>query len=581
MKTIEIPRKEGERLKRRLFAAVLCCMLIFGCAITARADSAATYVENMTTITSDGECIVNLRITIHLESADQDVTFPVPLGATDIEVNGGRCSTSKADNAILVDLNKIVGGVVGDHTVRIDYKLKKTVAMNEGKMILTLPLICGFAYPVESMEFTVNLPGEIVDPKMDFNASYQMTNTGSNMNVAVNGHMISGQILAPLKDHETLVMTMEVDPEMFPGVSTYERNGDPEIIPMTICAVLALIYWLIWLRALPLRRIRRSTPPEGVSAGELGCRLTFAGADLTMMVFTWAQLGYILIHLDDNGRVWLHKRMDMGNERSLFEVKCFKALFGKRRSIDGTGYQYARLCRKFAKQVPGERTMCKRGSGNVRIFRAISCGIGLFCGVCIAMNLTGILVLQILFAVILAVFGVVSAWKIQDGMYRLHIRGKLPLYICAGLCLVWLILGLVAGQILIALLGMVLPQLLVGLAAAYGGRRNEMGRQNAGQILGLRHYLKTVTKEELKRVLKNDPEFFYNIAPYAIAMGINGEFAKRFGGWKMRPCPYLVAGIQGKHTAQEWAQAMQEAADILDKRQRQMEWEKFAIVRVR
>ena len=49
-----------------------------------------------------------------------------------------------------------------------------------------------------------------------------------------------------------------------------------------------------------------------------GSRLTFTGADLTMMVFSWAQLGYLVIHLDDNGRVMLHKRMDMGNERSSF-----------------------------------------------------------------------------------------------------------------------------------------------------------------------------------------------------------------------------------------------------------------------
>ncbi len=556
-------------------------MLLFGCTITARADSAATYVENMTTITSDGACSVNLRINIHLESANENLTFPVPLGAADIQLNGSRCSTTTGDNAILVDLSKIVSGVIGDYTIRIDYKMKKTVAMNEGKMILTLPLISGFEYPVESMEFTVNLPGELENPRMDFTASYQMTNTGSNMHVAVNGHMISGQILAPLKDHESLVMTMEVDPDMFPGVSTYERKGNPEILPMVICGVLALLYWLIWLRAMPLRRVRRATPPEGVSAGELGCRLTFAGADLTMMVFTWAQLGYILIHLDDNGRVWLHKRMEMGNERSLFEVKCFKALFGKRRSIDGTGYQYARLCRKFAKKVPGERNMCRSKSGSVRIFRLLCCGIGLFGGVCIAMNLTGILVLQVLFSIILGFFGAVSAWKLQEGMYRIHIRGKLPMYISAGLCLVWLLLGIFAGQFLVALLGMVLPQWLAGLAAAYGGRRSELGRQNAAQILGLRHYLKKISKEELKRVLRNDPEFFYNMAPYAIALGVNGEFARHFGRLKMRPCPYLVTGIQGKHTAQEWAAAMQEAADILDRRQRQMEWEKFAVVRVR
>ena len=567
-------------MKRRILAAFFCCLLLFGCVITASADSAATYVENITTITSDGECNVTLRITIHLESVTENITFPVPLGATDIELNNSRASTDKGENAILVDLSKTVGGVIGDHTIKIDYKLPGAVAMNEGKMILTLPIICGFAYPVESLEFAITLPGDITT-RPTFTASYQMTTTGSNMNVATNRSMISGQITAPLRDHETMVMTMEVSPEMFPGVSTYERNGNPEIIPMLIFAGLALLYWIIWLRTMPLIRVRRATPPEGVSAGELGCRLTFAGADLTMMVFTWAQLGYLLIHLDDNGRVWLHKRMDMGNERSLFEVKCFKALFGKRRSIDGTGYQYARLCRKVAKLVPGEKTMCRPGSGNIKIFRGLNCGIGLFCGICMAMNLTGILVLQILLSVLFGVFGAVSAWHIQEGMYRLHIRGKLPLYISGGLCLVWLLLGLWAGQILIALLGMVLPQLIAGIAAAYGGRRNEMGRQNATQILGLRHHLRKIGKEELSRVLRNDPEFFYNMAPYAIAMGVDGAFAKAFGKRKLRPCPYFVTGIRGKHTAQDWAAAMREAADILDKRQRQMQLEQFAIIRIR
>ena len=566
----------------RRIAAVLALVLLLSAMIpNVHAATGASGINSYTTVSSDGTCQVTVTVTFHLETAVGELYFPIPSNARDISVGGERASTRRSGDILQVDLSRKYGGMVGDFAVTMSYHLPNSVAYNEDEqLILTLPLLSGFAYPVESMEFAVTLPGAVTT-RPSFTASYQMTTTGSNMNVVTDGPMISGQITAPLKDHETLVMTMEVSPEMFPGVSTYERSGNPEIVPMLIFAGLALLYWIIWLRCLPLLRVRRATPPEGVSAGELGCRLTFAGADLTMMVFTWAQLGYLLIHLDDNGRVWLHKRMDMGNERSLFEVKCFKALFGKRRSIDGTGYQYARLCRKAAKLVPGEKNMCRSGSGNIKIFRALSCGTGVFCGICIAMNLTGILVLQILLSVIFAVFGAFSAWHIQEGMYRIHIRGKLPLYICSGLCLVWLLLGLWAGQILIALLGMVLPQLIAGIAAAYGGRRNEMGRQNATQILGLRHYLRKISKEELSRVLRNDPEFFYNMAPYAIAMGVDGEFAKAFGKRKLRPCPYFVSGIHGKHTAQEWASAMREAADILDRRQRQMQWEQFAIVRIR
>ena len=555
--------------------------MLFGFAVTVYADSAATYVENITTVTSNGSCSVSLRVNIRLESPDQALTFPVPLGATNIEVNNSGASTTRSATAIEIDLGKVVGGIVGEHTVKIDYDLNGVVEMvateDGNKMYLTLPLINGFSYPVESMKFTVNLPDNIIY-RPSFVGSYQQSGTESAMKFAVNGSMITGELTSALKDHESLVMTLQVDPETFRGVSTYVREGNPELIPMAICAGLALLYWLFFLRTWPLIRVRRATPPEGVSAGEMGCRLTFAGADLTMMVFTWAQLGYILIHLDDNGRVWLHKRMDMGNERSIFEVKAFRELFGKRRYIDGTGYQYARLCLKYARHVPGERAMCKPSSGNIRIFRYLSCGTAVFGGICLAMNVTGIVLLQIILAIIMAVFAAVSAWRIQEGMYRIHIRGKLPLYICDGLVLLWLLIGLYAGQFWVAL-AMVASQLLTGVAAAYGGRRSEMGRQNATQVLGLRHYLKSIPSDELNRVLQNDPEFFYNMVPYAIALGVDRGFAKGFGKRKLPPCPYFVSGMHGRHTAQEWAVAMREAADILDSRQRQMQWEKFAVIR--
>jgi len=566
-------------LKRRILAAALCCLLLCGSVILVSADSAASYVENITTITSDGECHVTLRVNIHLDAATGNLTFPVPVGATDIELNNRNAKTSRSANAIEIDLSDEVGKFIGDFSVKIDYKLPGVVAMSEGKMILELPLVSGFVYPVDTMQFTITLPGEITT-RPTFVASYQQTSTDSLMNVAINGTMISGEVISPLKDHETLVMTMEVDPEMFRGVSTYERQGNPEIIPMAIFTGLALLYWLFALRTWPLFRVRRATPPEGVSAGELGCRLTFAGADLTMMVFTWAQLGYILIHQDEHGRVWLHKRMEMGNERSLFEVKCFRSLFGSRRAVDGTGYQYAKLCRKLARQVPGERAMCKPRSGNIKLFRILSCGVCVFGGICLAMNMTGIVALQVILSIIMAPLGAFSAWKLQEGMYRIHIRGKIPLYICTGLTVLWILIGLYAGQILIAL-WMIASQLLAGLAAAYGGRRSDMGRINATQILGLRHYLRTISDEELQRVLRNDPEFFYNMIPYAIAMGVDRGFSKRFGKRKLRQCPYFVSDLHGKHTAQEWAKAMRAAADHLDARQRQMELEKYAFIHIR
>lgn len=565
-------------MKRRLIATIICMIVILGCAMPVFAESSATYVENITTVTSDGNCQVTLRVNIHIDEPVDDLTFPLPLGAKDIMMNGSSAHASKMDGALHVDISDMIGDHGGDVSLKFDFRLEKVVRFEEDKYLLELPLLSGFEYPVERMEFTITLPDDIKG-RPYFTGGYRQSTVESVMTIVVKGDMITGSVNQALDDRETLTMTMEVDEKMFPGVSTYQRNGNPEIIPMIILAVLAIVYWGIWLRTGPLLWVRKNSAPEGVSAGELGCRLTFSGADLTMMVFHWAQLGYILIQLD-NRRVILHKRMDMGNERSLFEVKTFKALFGKRRVIDGTGYHYASLAKKLERQIPGERTMCKPNSGNMKIFRVLFCAVQVFCGICLGMNMTGNEVLQILLSVIFAIFGGISAWFIQAGMYRIHLRSKGLVYLAIGLSAVWLIVGLIAGVILIALIPL-LGQLLCGLMAAYGGRRSELGRINATEILGLRHHLRKVDSEELFRLRKRDPEYFYNMIPHAMALGVEKKFAINYGKKKLHPCPYLVTARQSRHNALQWAMTMKEVAKILDSRKNQMKWEQFAIVKVK
>lgn len=566
-------------MKRRVIVLIICLMVMLGCAMPVFADSSATYVENITTITSDGNCQVTLRVNIHIDERVDDLTFPLPLGAKDVMMNGSAARATKRDGALHVDISDMLGGHTGDVSLKFDFRLEKVVRYEEEKYLLELPLLSGFEYPVERMEFTITLPDDIKG-RPYFTGGYRQSTVESIMTIAVDEDMITGSVNQALDDRETLTMTMEVTEKMFPGVSTYQRNGNPEIIPMIILAVLALIYWFIWLRTGPLLWVRKNTAPEGVSAGELGCRLVFAGADLTMMVFHWAQLGYILIQLDDNGRVILHKRMDMGNERSLFEVKTFKTLFGNRRVIDGTGYHYASLAKKLERQIPGERTMCKPNSGNMKIFRVLFCAVQVFCGICLGMNMTGNEVLQILLAVILGIFGAISAWFIQGGMYRIYLRDKMKLYLALILSAIWLIVGLIAGVILIALIPL-LGQLLCGLMAAYGGRRSELGRINATEILGLRHHLRKVDSEELLRLRKRDPEYFYNMIPHALALGVEKKFAINYGKKKLQPCPYLVAGNRARQDAFHWAMTMKEVAKILDSRKNRMKWEQFAIVRVK
>ena len=559
---------------RRIFACMAAVMLVLCLSITAAAETTAPQISVNVNVSADGTAQITQIVGFHLESADRNLTYPIPLDARDITINGTSITPSRDGTAAHIDMSRVIGNATGDFTTTFSYTLNNVVTTNEdGLLVLTLPLLSGFAYPVEFVEIAVTLPGENVK-RPSFSSGYFKARIQENMEVLVEGSRIEARVLTTLKDRETLQMELMVDETLFPPAVLPVWTAGTDDFVMIALAVLALLYWLVSLRCLPVFRTQRTNAPDGIGAGELGSVMVMRGADLTMMVVSWAQLGYILIHLDNNGRVLLHKRMEMGNERSAFEVRTFKTLFGGRRVIDGTGYHYARLCRKIAGGKPNVHGMYDRRSGNPKLFRAIAALAGLFGGISLGLAFAFQGVLGVLVTVLLAVFGLFGAWFIQSAGECLFLKNKQPIYVAAALCAALVVLGFLAGELHIALL-LCGGEFLAGIMAAHGGMRTALGKQTLQQIYGLRHHLKTASKEELQRIMKVNPAYFYALAPYALAFGVDQVFAKRFGAMRLSGCPYLTTGMDGHMTAQEWSRLLRKAVDILDERQKQLPLEKL------
>lgn len=554
---------------RKLTTVLICFIFIFLASCPVSAASGVTGGSFSATVSPDGDCQVTLDLQLHLESGNSDLAYPLPGNATNITLNGNPARISRSGSIANVKLSSVLGNVTGDFTVRLQYTLPNAVAYDDSdKLMLTLPLLSGFQYPIQGMDFLITLPGEF-DTRPHFYSGYYQQTIESNLKWTISGNIISGTVLGDLKDRETLVMTLGVTDALFPQNPVSQWKMGVEEILMIAAAALALIYWIIYLRCAPFLRRHSTTPPEGFTAGEFSSLLAGHGNNLTMMVFSWAQMGYILIHVQDSGRVTLHKRMEMGNERDPAEVRIFRSLFGKRRFIDGTGYHYALLCKKTAASQKDTQNLYKRSSGNPKVFRILCALIGLLGGISLGRAIVGSALLGILLIAVLAVLGAVSAWVMQDWVMGLHLNDKTALLLGLGLALLWCLLGLAAG-ILNVTASVAGAQLLCGLASGYGGRRTVIGRQNVTQTLGLRHYLKHLSAEEAHRISRSDPEYFFTMAPYAIALGVNKHFAKSFKGKRFSSCPYLTTGMDGHMTASEWAHAMERAVQALDARQKRL-----------
>lgn len=566
----------------RLLILILCIVMLSG---VVYADSTVESISNYSTIAADGSCDVTLSVTVFLDSPASGLTFPLPEGARDVTMNGAKVKTRQGDAVLLAELSNLEG-LSGTYTMSFHYTIPTVLETvveekdNSRRLALQLPLLGGFDYPVEYMDFSVTFPTEFTT-EPSFSSGYLGNSIESLLDWSINGLTVKGSTNSALQDKESLVMTMNVTEEMFPGQLVLPREGNPETIYMGICTGLAVLYWLLMMRCVPIFRQRRTTPPEGITAGEIGSRLSSAGVDLTMMVFSWAQMGYLRIRPDRNNRVWLEKQMDMGNERTDFEMKLFRTLFSRNSAVDGTGTTYAKLCLKAAQTVSGSHEMYRRKAGNIQIFRILFCGVSVCSGICYGMNLVlrGSTA-QILLAIGLAVLGAITGWGIQGGMYRFHIRGKTQQYIGIVCGILWIGLGIYAGVVWIGVAA-VAAQMVAGLAAAYGGRRSSLGRLQASQILGLRVYLKRASGEELERLTEDNPEYFFDMLPYAMALGVEGAFARQFDDLNIPQCPYMAVRADRSRSAREWAYLIRKTADKLDQRQREMLVERWTIISFR
>jgi hypothetical protein len=163
------------------------------------------------------------------------------------------------------------------------------------------------------------------------------------------------------------------------------------------------------------------------------------------------------------------------------------------------------------------------------------------------------------------------SWFIQAGAGELHLRRKWNLWIGLGCSLVWILLGIWSREWNVAAL-VVLGQWLAGFSAAYGGRRSEPGRQYLSQILGLRRYLSKLTAEEAEQILQINPDYFYSLAPYAMALGVDRSFTRPFAKLELPECTYLTENVgedeQDILTPKQWHLLLRDVVAAMDERQK-------------
>ena len=226
-------------MRRSLIVTLIIAMLLM-IAAAASAQSGATSLKYTAVVSSDGSCEVTLLATLNLETRVDKLQFPIPADARDVSVNGDRVRSQKSGNVRMIDLSSTVRDLVGQFTFRVDYELDDVIGEDEhGKPLLTLPMLSGFDYSIDSFELSVTLPGN-VPGKPAFSSGYHQASIEQSLEYTIDGAVINAKSLRSLKDQETLSMSLSVNAEMFPDAPIEITDAAFDDIMMIVCGALAL-----------------------------------------------------------------------------------------------------------------------------------------------------------------------------------------------------------------------------------------------------------------------------------------------------------------------------------------------------
>ena len=194
----------------RFLAILSCLILVLGLCIgvsAAEANGTRAYSVNVfATVSSDGSCDVTTTVTLHVDGPQTKLVYPVPVNASNVALNGSPVLTEKTEQARLVDLSKTLGGMSGDFSFTVTYSIHSAVHSvasekepEEGetlptsrKLQLELPMLSGFAYPIDQFQFSVNVPG-MVNQNPSFISGYHQANIEKDLSYSVSGANIAGR----------------------------------------------------------------------------------------------------------------------------------------------------------------------------------------------------------------------------------------------------------------------------------------------------------------------------------------------------------------------------------------------------
>ena len=432
--------------------------------------------------------------------------------------------------------------VDGSQTYRVSYDIVGYKDDSDAEDYLSLDLLpTGWNTEIGSASLRIEFPKEIDDIKT-YVGAYGSESMDGYFDVSTNGRVYTAVSRQTLPQGVGLTISATL-PEGY-WVGAYTRDESLPLIYglLAMMGMLMLLLWFAIGRDNPVIPTVEFYPPEDMDPLEIAYvgNDDVSTKDISALFLWMASKGYVEIRSDGKKSFTLVKKADLqGEEHHTREI--FRTLFSGRQKV-----QLQNLPSRFgevAASIPSDvkKTMEKRKpsfSAASKAGRAVGLAFCLIIpataaiadawlthGAALGTGLSGLILALIMFISMTAVVGRTDAFRTKKKPIGI-ILGMI-IFLGAALAETWMILQdypLLAVIFLCSILA-------AGVATIFVRRR--MNNELYGRVLGFREFIKTAEYDRLKMLSDENPEYFFNIMPYACVFGMSTKWADKFADFQI------------------------------------------------
>lgn len=446
----------------------------------------------------------------------------------------------------------------GKKDYRITYSLVCTKDESDDKDYLSLDLLpTGWQTPIESADITLTMP-----EKIDWDKVGLYTGQGGQkedlledrehfkVSYSDDGRAISIKA-SDLEQGVGITVQSDLPEGYWKGVTSRKWLGIFAWIVPLLMALFMLILWRICGKDPDVVQPVEFYPPDGITPAEVGYIVDgrIDNKDLSSMLIYFASKGYLDIRETKKGKRLLVKKCEIPDTEPTFAVRLFGGLFPHAEAVEGqeqtadlddlpTGFgDSVRVARDELQSMydKGKKKMFTQSSKEARAFGRLICALILPAAVVITAysNYMGLGLFGTFIPFILVLIGLALISASYDNRHSSGRVSSIGLFI--GGVIVSLIGGASAIGLIVACGGNVYVGILAVIALAiamffevFMWARTRENAAIFGKVLGFRNFIATAEYQRLKALSDENPEYYYNIMPYAMVMGLSVAWAKKF-----------------------------------------------------